>query len=124
LDCVTISKPNEIDSDPIEQKLFQRSNIRGTLRSWAEEALKDTGYRPAARHRYLISQLEGLSSGRYDRLMILMPPGSAKSTYALVNTDLWGAYVTTPAAPGTWYAWAEGLDGSGPTVSQSPFLVQ
>ena len=44
--------------------------------------------------------------------MVLMPPGSAKSTYAYVNTDLWGAYVSTPAAAGIWYAWVEGTDGS------------
>ena len=41
-----------------------------------------------------------------------------------VNTDLWGAYVPTPATAGTWYAWAEGLDGSASAVSSSPFLVQ
>jgi hypothetical protein len=56
--------------------------------------------------------------------MILMPPGSAKSTYASVNTNLWGAYVNTPATAGTWYTWAEGLDGSTLTVSTSSFLVQ
>jgi predicted phage terminase large subunit-like protein len=77
------------DSDPIEQTLFVRSRIRGTLRSWAEEALKDTGYRLAAHHLHLVSELEGLSSGEYDRLMILMPPGSAKSTYASVVFPAW-----------------------------------
>jgi hypothetical protein len=56
--------------------------------------------------------------------MILMPPGSAKSTYALVNTDLWGNYVPTPATAGNWYVWAEGLDGSALTVSPAPFVVQ
>lgn len=71
-----------------------------------------------------MSELEGLSSGAYDRLMILMPPGSAKSTYALVNNTLWGAYVPTPATTGTWYTWGEGLDGSARTVSPSSFLVQ
>jgi hypothetical protein len=56
--------------------------------------------------------------------MILMPPGSAKSTYASINSNLWGAYVPTPATAGTWYTWAEGLDGSAPTVSSTSFLVQ
>ena len=42
----------------------------------------------------------------------------------LVNTDLWGAYLTTPATPGTWYVWAEGLDGSALTVGPTPFQVQ
>ncbi len=42
----------------------------------------------------------------------------------LVNTDLWGAYVPTPATAGTWYAWVEGIDGSCPTVYPTPFTVQ
>lgn len=41
-----------------------------------------------------------------------------------VNTNLWGAYPPTPPNAGTWYAWAEGLDGSAPTVYPTPFLVQ
>lgn len=36
-----------------------------------------------------MSELEGLSKGRCDRLMILMPPGSAKSTYASVIFPAW-----------------------------------
>jgi hypothetical protein len=42
----------------------------------------------------------------------------------LVNSNLWGAYVNTPTTAGTWYTWGEGLDGSAPTVSPTPFLVQ
>jgi fibronectin type 3 domain-containing protein len=40
-----------------------------------------------------------------------------------VNTDLWGAYIPTPALPGTWYAWAEGIDGSAPTVYPTGITV-
>jgi hypothetical protein len=40
-----------------------------------------------------------------------------------VNTDLWGAYVDTPAAAGTWYAWVEGTDGSLSIVYATPFTV-
>jgi hypothetical protein len=46
------------------------------------------------------------------------------TTANLVNNNLWGAFVPTPATAGSWYAWAEGLDGSVPTVSLTPFLVQ
>jgi predicted phage terminase large subunit-like protein len=73
----------------IERKLFLRSKLRGTLRAWAEEALKDSGYRPAHHQLYLVSELESLAHGRIDRLMILMPPGSAKSTYASVIFPAW-----------------------------------
>jgi hypothetical protein len=51
-------------------------------------------------------------------------PPSSWTAAVLVNTDLWGAYVPTPATAGTWYTWGDGLDGSAPTVSPSPFLVQ
>jgi hypothetical protein len=40
-----------------------------------------------------------------------------------VNSDLWGQYVSTPATVGSWYAWAEGTDGSAPTVYPTPFTV-
>jgi hypothetical protein len=51
-------------------------------------------------------------------------PPSSWTTTMLVNTNLWGAYVPTPATGGIWYTWAEGLDGSAQTVSPSSFLVQ
>ncbi len=51
-------------------------------------------------------------------------PPSSWTAAILVNTDLWGAYVPTPATAGNWYIWGEGLDGSAPTVSPSPFVVQ
>jgi hypothetical protein len=41
----------------------------------------------------------------------------------LVAADLWAAYVSTPASAGTWYAWAEGTDGSAPTVYPTAFTV-
>jgi hypothetical protein len=51
-------------------------------------------------------------------------PPSSWTAATHVNSNLWGAYVVTPAAAGTWYAWAEGLDGSALVVSSSPFVVQ
>nr|WP_294511668.1 fibronectin type III domain-containing protein [uncultured Rhodopila sp.] len=51
------------------------------------------------------------------------PPASWTAAI-LVNTNLWGAYVPTPATAGTWYVWAEGTNGTGSTVSSTPFLVQ
>ena len=41
----------------------------------------------------------------------------------LVGSDLWAAYVATPATAGTWYAWAEGTDGSASTVYPTAFTV-
>lgn len=41
-----------------------------------------------------------------------------------VMTNLWGAYVDTPATAGTWFAWAQGTDGSATTLHSTPFTVQ
>lgn len=65
-----------------------RDKIRESLHDWAALALAPQGQAPAAHHRLLIRELEGLASGRWDRLMLLLPPGSAKSTYAVLNVLL------------------------------------
>jgi hypothetical protein len=49
------------------------------------------------------------------------PTGWTLANY--VNTDLWGAYVNTPSTAGTYYAWAEGTDGSSPKVYSTGFTV-
>lgn len=51
---------------------------------WATMVLRPLGMAPAAHHRLLIQHLQDVLDGRCDRLMVLMPPGSAKSTYASV----------------------------------------
>jgi predicted phage terminase large subunit-like protein len=43
----------------------------------------------AAHHRLLISKLEAVEAGTIRRLMVFMPPGSAKSTYASVIFPVW-----------------------------------
>jgi hypothetical protein len=52
-----------------------------------------------------------------------MPPTSWTTALHVTN-DIWGAYVPTPASAGTWYAWAEGADGSATSVLQTSFTVQ
>ena len=76
-----------------------RRRIRTSLTDWAVHALPD-GQVPARHHRLMIDELERVAAGRCDRLMVLMPPGSAKSTYAVLNvllgtlgamaTSVWG----------------------------------
>ena len=46
-------------------------------------------FNPAAHHQLIIDHLEGLERGDFDRLMIMLPPGSAKSTYASVLFPPW-----------------------------------
>jgi hypothetical protein len=101
----------------------QPDTIQSNLIDWANWVLGPSGQSPAPHHRFLLEQLEAISRGTIDRLMVLMPPGSAKSTYASVNTDLWGAYVSAPATAGSWYAWVEGTDGSRQTVYPVAFTA-
>jgi hypothetical protein len=56
-------------------------------------------------------------------LSAVIPP-SSWTAGVHVNSNLWGNYVPTPATAGTWYVWAEGLDGSAPTISSTPVQVQ
>jgi len=53
----------------------------------------------------------------------LTTPPTIWTAGAYVNTNLWGAYVTTPSVAGTYYAWAEGTNGSSPTVYPTAFSV-
>ena len=66
-----------------------RRSIRGDLTAWADFALAPRGQTPAAHHRLLIRELEALAAGATDRLMLLLPPGSAKSTYASLLFPPW-----------------------------------
>jgi predicted phage terminase large subunit-like protein len=49
----------------------------------------DAGFTPAAHHKLLIGALEAVERREIDRLMVLMPPGSAKSTYTSVLFPPW-----------------------------------
>jgi predicted phage terminase large subunit-like protein len=60
------------------------------LSEWAKTALAPLV--PAAHHLHLLAELERLEAGETDRLMVLMPPGSAKSTYVSVLFPAWWLY--------------------------------
>lgn len=59
------------------------------LVDWASLALAAADQRPATHHHRLITDLEAISHGEIDRLMVLMPPGSAKSTYVSMLFPAW-----------------------------------
>ena len=72
----------------LEEKRL-RAGVRGRLRDWAELALAANSQVPAAHHLLLIDRLERVARGEIDRLMLLLPPGSAKSTYASMLFPAW-----------------------------------
>ena len=69
--------------------LLLRRLVRGSLEAWCRHSLTPLGQAPAAHHLLLITELERIARGEIDRLMVLMPPGSAKSTYASVLFPAW-----------------------------------
>lgn len=60
-----------------------------TLQDWAGQVLAPLGQSPARHHARLLRELGRVADGGCDRLMVLMPPGSAKSTYASVIFPAW-----------------------------------
>ncbi len=71
------NQPNELSS-----------NIESLI-GWAMMVLQRDGQVPARHHRLLIAELDRISRGDIDRLMVLMPPGSAKSTYTSLLFPAW-----------------------------------
>src|SRR5665213_2423765 len=66
-----------------------RDAVRINLTEWTKCALGRQDQEPAAHHHLLIRELEEISNGTNPRLMVLMPPGTAKSTYASVLFPAW-----------------------------------
>jgi predicted phage terminase large subunit-like protein len=69
------------------EELLQRKQAQESLERYI--AYLDIGIVPAVHHRLLIRELEAVEHGECPRLMVLMPPGSAKSTYASVLFPAW-----------------------------------
>ena len=59
-----------------------RRHLRGSFEAWCVHALAPIGQAPARHHKLIAMALQDVAEGRCDRLMLLLPPGSAKSTYA------------------------------------------
>lgn len=63
--------------------------LKGSLHDWCEFCLAPLGLKPQPHHLLLIDHLERLASGDIQRLMVTMPPGSAKTTYASILFACW-----------------------------------
>ena len=66
-----------------------RERIRTNLVDWAADVLKSADLIPAAHQRVLLENLNQVSAGTIKRLLVLMPPGSAKSTYTSIIFPIW-----------------------------------
>ena len=80
-------------SQDVVQELLRRRQALASLESFGDY-MRATGeldfkFRPAAHHLLLIDALERLDKGDFTRLLIMMPPGGAKSTYVSIQFTLW-----------------------------------
>jgi predicted phage terminase large subunit-like protein len=78
------------------QELLDRRQARTSLAKFIDYL--GISPAPSAHHRLLIDKLEAITRGDIERLMVWMPPGSAKSTYASVLFPPYymGRHDTTP----------------------------
>lgn len=70
-------------------KGVQGAMLRHSFLMFCEAALAPLGQKPAAHHKLMIRELENLVAGENRRLMLFLPPGAAKSTYASVLFPAW-----------------------------------
>ncbi len=73
----------------LHDELVSRQQIRTNLIDWAADVMSSAGLTPAAHHRVLLDSLQQITEGKIKRLLVLMPPGSAKSTYVSVVFPVW-----------------------------------
>lgn len=90
-------KKHAIEALLVREELWRRK-CREDFASFCVHALEPIQQFPARHHHLVISELQAVADGLTDRLMIFMPPGSAKSTYA---TKLFPAWLLNRHLPGT-----------------------
>ena len=78
---------SQISPAEAAQELLKRRGARRSLASFIRYL--DIGFTPAAHHLRLIAELEAVERGEVKKLMVFMPPGSAKSTYSSVLFPPW-----------------------------------
>jgi predicted phage terminase large subunit-like protein len=75
--------------DPVQRERALRRILRSSFESWARFVLAAQGHAPAAHHLQIIAALEAVERGEAERLLLLLPPGSAKSTFASLLFPAW-----------------------------------
>ena len=79
--------PRQAELEGMEDR---KPRKRQSLLTWAKRAVGHShGVKPAKHHELLLSHLSLVAEGKCDRLLVLMPPGSAKSTYASQIFPAW-----------------------------------
>lgn len=79
--------------DPLLEELLKRRRALESMQAFGQY-MSSTGeldfkYPPERHHLLLIDALTRLVEGEYRRLLIMVPPGAAKSTYGSIQFALW-----------------------------------
>ena len=72
---------------PVVAELLARREAKESFARWL--SYRKASFKPALHHELMIAELEKIESGENNRLMLLLPPGSAKSTYGSVEFPTW-----------------------------------
>jgi predicted phage terminase large subunit-like protein len=72
----------------LEDELIARVAAQQSFEKWIDYR-QDGGLKPALHHKLIISELEKVERGETRRLMLIFPPGSAKSTYSSMEFPAW-----------------------------------
>lgn len=81
------SAPQRYSPHSLLSELLARKQAQTSLARFIE--YRQAGFAPALHHRLLIEKLEAVERGEIERLMVCMPPGSAKSWYTSVEFAAW-----------------------------------
>ena len=79
----------QINPATVARELLRRVAVRRNLAQWSTTVLEPAGLTPARHHLLLLDRLEAIERGDIERLIVLMPPGSAKSTYVSTLFPPW-----------------------------------
>ncbi len=77
------------------EQLLHRRKCRSDLTYFATDAIRDftmpgmQSFAPARHHLLLLDKLKDVADGKINKLMVFMPPGSAKSSYASIIFPAW-----------------------------------
>lgn len=86
-----LNLPDDVLEDALAeyQAARHQMRLRRDFGAFCRAVLAEVGTEPAAHHRLMIAELQRVASDPDARLMLFLPPGSAKSTYASVLFPAW-----------------------------------
>lgn len=86
-----ILKRMQASTEEVEQLISEYDRLKPLAESYFDlnTYCRLNGNEPQTHHSLLNNNLMSLERGEIDRLMVFMPPGSAKSTYSTINFPSW-----------------------------------